>query len=352
MKKIIFDCERMKYENTGIYSYCYQLGLHLKQAADPFHEKLTYFIPPSEKGVFGRDANYIQQHSLQKFLLPSLKGYDIWHCTYQSSHYLPVLNKKLRIVITIHDLNFLYDDKKTLAKKRRYLRFVQRNINRSHAIVCISEFGKNDILKHCDTGNRPVVVIHNGTNSLKEPGLFGTSYKPRTRFLFSIGCINRKKNFHVLLPLLQHNNDMELLIAGPADDPDYLHYMRDAARKLGVEEKLRVLGPISETEKSWYYQNCYAFAFPSISEGFGLPVTEAMSLGKPVFLSDRTALPEIGRDAAFYFSDFDEHYMQHVFEKGMETYQKQRMEEKIKKRSAEFCWQKAAGQYLRLYRSL
>jgi glycosyltransferase involved in cell wall biosynthesis len=145
---------------------------------------------------------------------------------------------------------------------------------------------------------------------------------------------------------------MELVIAGPADDPDYLHYMKDSARRLGVDEKLRMLGPITEAEKSWYYQNCYAFAFPSLSEGFGLPVAEAMSVGKPLFLSDKTALPEIGKDVAFYFSDFDEHYMQHVFISGMESYKKHRMEDRIKKRSSEFCWQKAASQYIDLYRSL
>ena len=104
-------------------------------------------------------------------------------------------------------------------------------------------------MKHCKVGNKPVVVIHNGTNSLEAPNLLRNSYKPRDKFLFSIGVINRKKNFHVLLPLLQHNKDIELLIAGPADDPDYLHFMRDSARRLGVEEKLTMLGPISEGEK-------------------------------------------------------------------------------------------------------
>jgi glycosyltransferase involved in cell wall biosynthesis len=352
MKKIILDCERMKYPNTGIYSYCYQLGTRLKQQTNPRHEELSFFSPPSVNGIFGNDQNYITQNSLQKFWLPSLKSYNIWHATYQSSDYLPVLDRKTKVVLTIHDLNFLYDDKKSKAKKEKYLRFVQKNINRSSAIVTISEFGKNDVLKHCNVGNRPIEVIHNGTNSLEPPVLFGTSYKPRTRFLFSIGVINRKKNFHVLLPLLHHNRDIELLIAGPADDPDYLHFMRDAARRLGVEEKLRVLGPITEPEKSWYYRNCYAFAFPSLSEGFGLPVAEAMSVGKPVFLSDRTSLPEIGRDAAFYFNDFDEHRMQHVFTRGMQTYKDDKMENLIKQRSSEFCWQKAASQYLELYRSL
>jgi glycosyltransferase involved in cell wall biosynthesis len=352
MKKIIFDCERMKYANTGLYSYCFQLGLRLAQKANDRYEEMNFFTPPGICGLFGKHQHYITQNSLQKFWLPSLRKYDIWHSTYQSSHYLPVLDRKTKVVLTIHDLNFLYDEKKSEAKKAKYLRSVQKNIDRSSAIVAISEFAKNDLLKHCNTGNKPVVVIHNGTNSLEQPVLFRTSYKPKTRFLFSIGVINRKKNFHVLLPLLQHNRNMELVIAGPADDPDYLHFMEDRAKRLGVGEKLRMLGPISEAEKSWYFRHCYAFAFPSLSEGFGLPVAEAMSVGKPLFLSDRTALPEIGRDVAFYFKDFNEHRMQRVFARGMETYVNRHMEERIRQRSTDFCWQKAASQYLELYRSL
>ncbi|MBO9683692.1 MAG: glycosyltransferase family 4 protein [Flavisolibacter sp.] len=352
MKRIVFDCERMKYANTGIYSYCFQLGMRLQQQANPRNEEVIFFTPPSIKGIFGKHSGYILQNSLQKFWLPSLRKYDIWHSTYQNSHYLPLLDHKIKVVLTIHDLNFLYDQKKSQAKKAKYLRYVQKNIRRSSAIVTISEFAKSDILRNCDVGNRAVVAIHNGTNSLEAPVLLGNSYRPRARFLFSIGVVNRKKNFHVLLPLLQQNSDIELLIAGPADDPDYLHFMKDRARILGVEEKLRVLGPISEAEKSWYYSHCYAFAFPSLSEGFGLPVAEAMSVGKPVFLSDRTALPEIGRDVAFYFHDFNEQRMQHVFTRGMEDYTRDKMEDRIRQRSTDFCWRRAASQYLELYRSL
>jgi glycosyltransferase involved in cell wall biosynthesis len=113
-----------------------------------------------------------------------------------------------------------------------------------------------------------------------------------------------------------------------------------------------VLGLISETEKSWYFENCYAFASPSLAEGFCMPVTEAMSVGKPLFLSDHTALPEIGGKVAFYFSDFNSDSMQHVFLKGMHQYQTMNMHQVIKERSLSFCWEKAARSYLEIYRSL
>jgi glycosyltransferase involved in cell wall biosynthesis len=254
------------------------------------------------------------------------------------------------VVLSIHDLNFLYENKAQY-KKEKYLRHLQHNIDRADAIVCISDFCKKDVVQHCDTQGKPLQVIHNGTNLLEKPQLTGLSYKPTRPFLFTIGVMNRKKNFHSLLPLLQHNNNMELLIAGRLDDADYLHYINDMARRLHVSDHVRVLGQISEQEKAWYFNHCYAFTFPSLAEGFGLPVTEAMSAGKPLFLSDRTALPEIGRDVAFYFNDFNAEHMQRVFASGMQDYARENMQEAIKKQGALFCWHKAAREYIDLYRS-
>ena len=120
MKRIVFDCERMKYANTGLFTYCQQLGLQIARQANPYHEAISFFTPMSSQGAFGQNHGYILQKSLQKFWLPSLKNYDIWHSTYQSSQYLPELNRKIKVVLTIHDLNFLYDDKKSAEKKKKY----------------------------------------------------------------------------------------------------------------------------------------------------------------------------------------------------------------------------------------
>lgn len=351
MQRIVFDCERMKYVNTGLFHYCLNLGKHIRNMIDPVCEQLIFYAPDSARADLGPDARFIRQHSLQKFYMPVLNGLDIWHCTYQNSHYVPKRNRKIKVVLSIHDLNFLYI-KKSEVKKAKYLRHLQHSINRSDAIVCISEFCHNDVMTHCNTGNKPVHVIYNGTNTLETPGLYSYSYKPERPFLFSLGVICRKKNFHVLLPLLEQNHNLELLIAGRPDDLGYLNFIQYSAKKMNVEHSLRVLGNISEREKSWYYQNCFAFALPSLAEGFGLPVTEAMSVGKPVFLSDKTSLPEIGSNMAFYFRDFNAVKMQQVFKQGMQQYEALNMREAIKQRSTSFCWNEAAKKYIEIYRSL
>lgn len=351
MKRIIFDCERMKYPDTGLYHYCMNLGNYLEKNIDLGKEKLFFYSPVGQQHWSYHSKNHLTQDPLHKFVMPPLHGFDIWHATYQNTHYMPMANKRIRVVLSIHDLNFLYDEKKSPAKKERYLRYVQQLIDRANAIVFISEFSRNDVLQHCDIKDKPHFVIHNGTNLLDPPALGPLSYVPRKPFLFSIGVINRKKNFHVLLPLLRERN-MELLIAGKYDDDDYRHFLTKRSREMGVEDNLRLLGPVSESEKSWYFNYCRAFAFPSISEGFGLPVVEAMSCGKPLFLSDLTALPEIGGDVSFYFRDFQPDHIRQVFHEGMEEYNESGWKEKIKERSSNFCWHKAARQYLEVYRSL
>lgn len=351
MRKIIFDCERMKYPDTGLYHYCLNLGKYLEQNTDPEKEELYFYTPPWDQGWSLTRENHIAQHPLHKFLLPSLKPYDIWHSTYQNTHYMPELDKRIKVVLSIHDLNFMYDEKKSPVKKRKYLRYMQGLIDRADSIICISEFSKKDVLTHCNVKNKPLTVIHNGTNMLDKPKLSTDSYKPKKPFLFSIGVINRKKNFHVLLPLLKRNT-MELVIAGKFDDSNYLSLLKQRSKELGVEDNLHLLGRISENEKAWYFNHCNAFALPSISEGFGLPVVEAMSCGKPLFLSDRTALPEIGGDVSFYFRDFKPEHMEEVFNIGMSRYANEGFQQKIKDRALSFNWHKSARKYLDVYRSL
>lgn len=351
MQDFIFDCERMKYPDTGLFHYCLNLGRYLEKNIRLQDEALWFYTPRSQQHWSYSPHNHITQHPLHKYRMPGLKAGTVWHATYQNTNYMPLRDLRIRVVLSIHDLNFMYDEKKTAAKKQQYLRHLQQLINRADALVCISAYSEKDVRRYCDTGGKPLTVIHNGSNLLDTPGLHVHSYRPRKPFLFSIGVLHRKKNYHVLLPLLKQQS-MELLIAGRHEDEAYISFIREESRRLGVQDNLRLLGRISEPEKAWYLNHCQAFAFPSVSEGFGLPVVEAMSCGKPLFLSDRTALPEIGGDAAFYFRNFSPEHMQTVFNAGMAQYHDEQLSNKIRERSVRFNWHKAAKEYLAVYRSL
>jgi glycosyltransferase involved in cell wall biosynthesis len=152
------------------------------------------------------------------------------------------------------------------------------------------------------------------------------------------------------LPALLVGNDHELVISGV--ETPYKAKIMEEAEKFGVTGRVKITGTISEEDKAWYYKNCTAFVFPSIAEGFGLPVIEAMHFGKPVFLSTHTSLPEIGGDAAFYFPSFEPTDMQAAFAKGMEEFEEENMEQKVIAHAMQFDWQKTAKEYLALYDEL
>lgn len=347
MPRILFDCERMKYPNTGLFSFCDELGSSLMQQLSD-NEKMYFYIPQKLQHHFGENAEYIWQSPLHKIYLHCNIPIDVWHATYQSSPY-SIRRKGMRKVLTIHDLNFLHEGK-SHSKAKKYLLAVQRNIDSADVLVAISNFARNDVLQNMNTGNKPFHVIYNGAAIKQFPEFNTPHYLPVKPFLFALGTVLPKKNFHVLPCLLQHQ-DAELVIAGNINE-NYRDRILDEAKKFNVASQVRVIGPITEQEKYWYYRNCLAFLFPSLAEGFGLPAIEAMHFGKPVFMSDKTSLPEVGGNAAYYFRDFDPVHMQETFQRGMEHFAMEQPGEKIIQHAAKFSWKKAAASYMDVYRSL
>ncbi len=350
--RIILDCDLMRYPNSGLYHYCLNLGnyvnRHLSTAGGT---PLSFYVPGNEINNFDDPGNCIKERKWHhRWFKPFLWDCGIWHAPFQSGRIIPMRNKRIKVVLTIHDLNCLHEDKP--ARERRLsLQHTQRLIDRADAIVCISHHCRKDVLEHMDTGSKPVYVIHNGTHQVNIPPVSPSGYRPVKPFVFTMGYVNRKKNFHTLLPLLE-NSDLELLLAGRLDEPDYVENMKNTALGLGVSEQLKILGPVPESDKAWYFKNCMAFALPSLAEGFGAPVVEAMAFGKPLFLSNLTSLPEIGKEVAFYFNSFEPGHMQEVFRAGMAAYDRNGLAQKIIQRGNDFSWKEKAAEYCSVYTSL
>jgi len=352
MARMILDCELMKTRDSGLYHYCLNLGRSINELLrEEGRGGMKMYVPPAEKDAFTDKNNTIVEKHYHKFFRPFLADCKIWHRPFQSGRIIPPEGSKTKIVLTVHDLNMLHQNMPAKELEEN-IRSTREIIKRADAIVCISEFTKSDVIKHCDVGSRPVHVIHNGINRLDTPALTTKSYRPSHPFLFSIGFMNRKKNQHALLPLLENNPNLELLLAGRPDDPDYVDAMKAEAKKKGMSDRLHILGPVTEGEKAWYLHNCLAYMHPSLAEGFGLPVVEAMSLGKPVFLSNLTSLPEIGGDAAFYFENFEAEHMQEVLDEGMKRYHEETMHSIISEQGRKFSWLQSAKKYLDVYRSI
>lgn len=282
------------------------------------------------------------------------KNYSLWHSVNQNTKIEPA-SLNMPYLLTIHDVNFLEEE----TGKRLDFRINQlkNKVQRSAAIVYVSEFAKKHTRANFDIPVVPEYVIYNGnnfdSNVLKNTTTNHPNYVPNKPFIFSIGQVLEKKNFHTLIEMLRFLDDTVLVIAG-GKKTAYAELLNEKIRYYNLENRVVLLGNISETDKIFYYKNCLAFAFPSLREGFGLPVLEAMTFGKPIFLSNKTALPEIGGEHSFYWENFDPQHMANVFEEGMHKFEnnKNLFTAAYFDRSKQFSWKNAAKQYIQVYKSI
>ena len=349
MRNVLVDVHRLG-GNTynGLYHFCYQLGLQLVQQA-PASLSLSYYMPQRSFGILGNAITYAAQKSVHKYYHANTKKYDVWHAATTLSWYKPY-NSSTKYIFTIHDLNFMHEVEYSENSKRKYLQLIQLRVNRAQHLTYISHFAHTQAQQYLQLGNIPYSIIYNGCNILLPQYAITPRQLPATPFLFALGQMHSRKNFAVLPALLQHNQ-LQLILAGDCNTA-YAQQIIAAAKQLGVANRVHLVGVITESEKIWYYQHCQAFVFPSIGEGFGLPVLEAMQFGKPVFLSMHTSLPEVGGSAAYYFNSFEPEAMQHAYQKGMQHYNITQPHETIKAQAAKFSYVTAAHQYLQLYQNV
>lgn len=342
MIKVGVDLERLRNPNSGLGQFCWHLANNL-QALKQNDIGLHFYYPKNYTTYF-QNSNHYTVGFFDKLFGVRNKDLNVFHCTHQDSHLFP---GNIPTVLTIHDLNFL-EKYSSSAKQQQKLKALQQKINKAKGLTFISHYTKQLVGQHLSLPDIPSQVIYNGN-------CLDTSVTPKKptslkegEFLFSIGIVNPKKNFHVLLPLIK-NSRYNLVIAGN-NTHSYAQDIKAAAVQMGIGDKVILLGAVTEQEKYWLYQNCKAFVFPSLAEGFGLPVIEAMSLGKPVFLSNKTSLPEIGGKLAYYWENFEAEHLVSVFNNGLNDFNnhKERAQELIEWAN-QFNWQKTASDYLKFY---
>ncbi|MDD4148929.1 MAG: glycosyltransferase family 1 protein [Bacteroidales bacterium] len=336
MKKILIDLNKLSNLNCGLGQVALNFGKTLSEVETNL--ELNYLLPNEYVGFFGDKINYYTS----KTIAAARNKFDLWHCIHQEPVILPDDDTKL--LITIHDLNFLGEKNDRKAANR--LKKLQNLVNRADKLAFISEFSKKVALDNLKYHRDKTSVIFNGVNtssSEQKPEIYSE------KFFFTIGVFKPKKNFHVLIPVMKHFPDYKLIIAGDAKG-SYYKELKKLAKKENLEEQILFPGIISEQEKTWYYRNCKAFLFPSLYEGFGLPVIEAMQNAVPVVTSDKTVMPEVGGGFTFIFKDFDENTIKTTIEKAILKYQND-IEFKLDavKYAQEYTWERNVTEYLQIY---
>ena len=353
MKSIFLESHNIKNLNFGFG----QFNFHLIKALEKIktseyqitlHGKDTSWLQEQ----YGAAFNYKKSFSLRRYPLFRIrKKYDLWHCLNQNIKIEPAHD--IPYLLTVHNITHIKNPDSYLHEKV-HQRF-QEKLNRSAAITYISEYAKSSTHAFFSVPKVPEYVIYNG-NPMTDTAIkvgFAPSFKPPRKYLFSIGQITERKNFIALVKMLIHTPDYDLIIAGK-NTTDTAEQLRAEAIKLGVTNRVHLIGNISGEEKKYFFAHCEAFVFPSLREGFGLPVIEAMLFGKPVFTSNNTSLPEVGGQEAVYWDHFEPKYMAEVLLLGVENFRsnQETLAPKLIARAKKFSWETAAKQYTEVYKSL
>ena len=171
------------------------------------------------------------------------------------------------------------------------------------------------------------------------------------KFFFTIGQTIAKKNFKTLIPMMKFLPEYKLYICGKPYSKHYYELQR-IKEEWGTENVI-FTGEISNAEKNWMYAHCEAFLFPSLLEGFGLPVLEAMRFNAKVFSSRITSLPEVCKLHATYFDSYVPEEMAATVKEGIAHWNKDSEEAKAARLySQSYTYSKYTETYINLYKKM
>lgn len=268
----------------------------------------------------------------------------------------PVLYRG-KTVTNIHDLTtarFRNPDKNWLVftlKQWIYKWLVKRVAHKSKRVIAISKFGKQEVAQYAKISAHKISVTYPAADRIKEPPA-PIPELANKKFIMYVGRPLPHKNLKRLMEaysiIRNLRNNINLVLVGKRDKL----YERHArwAKKEHIEG-IVFTGFASEGRLRWLYENCAAYVFPSMSEGFGLPGLEAMAHGAPVVSSNATCLPEIYGDAAEYFNPENIRGMVNAISHVLENQDRVRQLRHLGSLQVKkYSWQRMAEQTLDVYK--
>lgn len=229
---------------------------------------------------------------------------DLYHAT---DFVLPPLSKKTKSVLTVHDLSFVRVQESASPKLKRYLdQVVPRSINRATHILADSQATKDDLIQLYTTPADKISVLLSGVDERFKPSdqsfdQLSKKYQfPSKPYVLCVGTVQPRKNYERVImacrQLLDEGHDISLLIAGGRgwlDAPIY-----ETVQRLNMAENVHFMGFVDDADLPGLYTHARCLAFPSLYEGFGLPILESMACGTPVLTSNISSLPEVAGEIA------------------------------------------------------
>jgi glycosyltransferase involved in cell wall biosynthesis len=367
--KIALDCRSVFQGHGGIGSYTKKLAKGITEADKEFDYILLTTSRLKEnltkhKNVVqaSYEAGMIDQR-WEQLQLPDIlteNDVDLYHNTCFS---LPVIKTVKSRVTTIHDVVFRARPELVDDGLRRYLDlWTEHAVASADAIITVSEYSKQEIIKYYNADAEKIHVIYNGIGSefkkaseAKKRAL-RKKYGFPDEFILYLGSIEPKKNIDLLLDafkifLSRSQKACPLVLAGGQGGKRY--DLDSAVKTRGLTEKVVKLGYVDKKDIVSLLSSATVFVYPSQYEGFGLPPLEAMACGTATVVSNASCLPEVVGDAALIADVSDaEDLTQKIEMLFADEDLRKSFEKKGAERAKKFTWKQASEETLNIYRDL
>lgn len=363
--KIFFDHQTFSQQNYGgISRYFCELiaGINNQSGSHPAHLSLLFSNNAylKEKGLqalpffpgqpFSRTQPHIYRfNKWYNQLEMRTRSYDIFHATYYEPYFFEHIRKRPTVVTFLDMIHEKYHTTfPELAADHKVMAWKKEIVNRATAIIAISENTKRDLVDYYGIPPERVRVIYLGSSvSVETP-----QDSAQNPYLLFVGNRGMYKNFlafiRAVAPLLRSTNVRVICAGGGAFSPEETAILQ----QLNLTQ-LVVQQPITDATLRQLYGQALAFVFPSLYEGFGIPVLEAFACNCPCVLSNRSSLPEVAGSAALYFDPDDPDSIRHTVERILyHPNLRQQLAGQGREQLQQFSWARTVQETLDLYQSL
>jgi len=323
---------------VGVYSREILFGLARSHPQDDF---LFCYRPHR----FLRSFRDVVPRNAARRILQGAPKADLFHALNQR-----VDSPSRRTVTTFHDLFVFSGEYSTDDFRTRFTEQARQAASRSDLMIAVSRFTAHQMQEFLGVEPSRIRVIPHGVRAPSEAALQSTS---RQNLVLFVGALQRRKNVARLVRAFERMPASWRLALAGADDGygalEELRAVEDSPRKRDID----VLGYVTQTELDALYRRARIFAFPSLDEGFGMPVLEAMANSVPVVTSQRSALPEVAGDAALLVNPDDpEEIAAALIRLASDETLSSDLARRGRERALQFSWESALAKTWEVYREL
>lgn len=336
---------------TGVSVYCRNLIRALSSYREDERFRLFYRSNRYLRSFAERPPTNCSRALLEEFALGITgSGLELFHGLNQK------LPKALAcpMVATFHDLFVMTGEYSTPEFRQRFRRLAKETAERADHIIAVSRFTAQQVVDLLAVPPEKVTAIHHGVETAQPPESERV-HEVVTRlgiarpFLLSIGAIQKRKNLIRMIEAFEAlDADVDLVLAGP--DGFGSAEITSRIESSTLRNRIHRTGFVSNDTQAALYAQARALVFPSLDEGFGLPVLEAFAAGLPVVTSNVSALPEVAGDAALLVDPSDVSSIAAAMQQVIEDSELRRsLIEKGTARAKLFTWERAARETFAVY---